>query len=175
MPLPIETERLRLRPWEPADLDAFHALYGDPVVMRLVGGGPSRDLDHSRRRLAWMIDHQRQHGYSLWAIAERASGRIVGDCGMVLIEGEGPDVEVAYKLHREAWGRGYATEAAAASVEFAFREAGPTRVLGFTYPENADSQHVLEKIGLRRIEDRQEHGHTLAAFVIERPAALLKG
>jgi RimJ/RimL family protein N-acetyltransferase len=171
VPFPIETERLRLRPWASDDLEAFHALYADPVVMRLVGGGPSRDLEHSRSRLAWMIDHQREHGYSLWAIQERASARIVGDCGLVLIEGEGPDVEVAYKLHRAAWGRGFATEAAAASVDFAFREAGLTRVLGFTYPENADSQHVLEKVGLRRIEDRLEHGHTLAAFLIERPMA----
>jgi ribosomal-protein-alanine N-acetyltransferase len=144
----IETERLELRPSTVADLGALHELYADPGVMRYAGG-PTRAVEESEARLLRLIEHQERHGFSLWAVVERASGNVIGDAGLVLREHRGPEIELGYRLKSPFWGKGYATEAAGAWLAYGFDELGLRRIVAVAHPENVASQRVLEKLGMR--------------------------
>src|SRR3712207_4609684 len=78
---PLETERLRLRPFTPGDLEALHALWADPEIGRWLGGAHEH-VQESIDELQGHLDHQARHGYSLWAVEERTSGRFVGEVGL---------------------------------------------------------------------------------------------
>jgi RimJ/RimL family protein N-acetyltransferase len=144
----IETERLLIRPMRPEDAEELHAVYADPVAMRCIPSGVSDSLEATRGRVARFAEHQATHGFSLWAVVEKAGGRVVGDCGLLLVEWRGPDVEVAYRFRRSAWGHGYATEAARACVRFGLDVLGLDRVIAVTDPDHHASRRVMEKIGL---------------------------
>src|SRR5207249_11006997 len=81
------------------------------------------------------IRHEREHGFGLWAVELRATGEFIGDCGLVYVEGKGPEVEVAYHLAKEWWGRGLATEAARACLDYGFRELGLREIIAICFPE----------------------------------------
>jgi Acetyltransferase (GNAT) domain len=112
VPIHIATERLLIRPLEPTDIEAMHAVFSDPEVMRYVPGGAC-DRERSRSRLQSLIEHQKDHGFSKWAVAEKDSGHLIGDCGLQYLDG-GPDIELGFHLARAHWGHGYATEVARA-------------------------------------------------------------
>jgi len=147
----LETERLVLRPPTVADLGPLHEVWGDRDVMRWVGAGDAfaRDVDESARRLERLLVHQDAHGFGLWAVAERDSGTVLGDAGLVLFGFRGPEVELAYRLGKAHWGRGYATEAAAAWVEHGLVALDLPSILAVTHPANEASERVLDKVGFR--------------------------
>ena len=147
--LPIETDRLRLRSLVDEDVAALHAIYGDTETMRFIGsaGRPTPDVDATRRTLGVLLEHERQHGFSLWALDERDGDALVGIAGLLLVEGTGPEVEAAYLVRRDRWGHGYATEALRAVLAMA-TELGLRRVVALAYPENHASRRVMEKAGM---------------------------
>jgi len=150
--LPILTERLELRALRLEDAaPLFHHVYGDPEVMRWVAGGTLPDVAASEAAVQRFMAHQRAHGYSWWAVLERATGELVGDAGLYSYEDRGPLVELGYTFARRAWGKGYATEAATATLDAAFGPLGLDRVTAVVRPENGASQRVLEKNGFERI------------------------
>ena len=110
--LPLRTARLNLRAFTLEDAPAAHAVYSDADVMSHVGDGPVTDIASTEAMLRDYIAHQASHGFSFWAVIERASGAVIGDARLYLLGGHGPEVEVGYTLGRDWWGRGYATEAA---------------------------------------------------------------
>jgi [ribosomal protein S5]-alanine N-acetyltransferase len=114
--------------------------------MSHMGRGTRDDAD-SRKRVQELIEHQLRHGFGKWAAIERATGDLIGYCGIELYE-NGSDVELGFCLARSAWGRGYATEAARAWLEHGFAVLGFTRVLALVKPDNLASIRVLEKIGM---------------------------
>jgi ribosomal-protein-alanine N-acetyltransferase len=142
----LETERLLIRPLTVEDLEALHTVFSDPQVMRHVPGG-ARDSDGTRARLQSLIDHQRENGFSKWAVVERESGAVIGDCGLQYLDG-GPDIEIGFHIVRSRWGRGYATEAARACLIWA-RVERPERIVAIVDPANVASVRVLEKLGLQ--------------------------
>jgi [ribosomal protein S5]-alanine N-acetyltransferase len=144
--LGLSTARLLLRPVIPEDLVALAQIWSDPEVMRHMGAGV-RDAAASRMRHRELMEHQREHGFGKWAVIERASGDVIGYCGVELYEG-GPDVELGFSFARAAWGKGYATEAAGRWLEHAFTALGCPRVIGLVRPDNAASIRVLEKLGM---------------------------
>ncbi len=146
---PLMTARLQLHPFEPDDLDALAAIYGDPAVMSYVGDGTVRDRERVRLGLEKMIAMQEERGYAPWAVGERTGGALVGECGLYPLEGVGPEVELTYTFARPAWGKGYATEAGCAALDYAFTAAGLERVIAVAHPGNAASIRVLEKLGMR--------------------------
>ena len=160
IPLPIETERFSIRPLSEDDLEAAHAIWSDPEVMRFIPSEPSATLDETRVRLARHL--ARSPG--LGAVVERESGEVVALCGLLAVEGTGPDIEVAYHVARRHWNRGVATEAAGACVE-AGLAAGLTRVIAYVVPENGASVRVLEKIGMQRDGMAHVYGLDLARYV----------
>jgi GrpB-like predicted nucleotidyltransferase (UPF0157 family) len=144
---PIETERLLLRPKMLEDLPFMNRLFSDPAVTRYLGDGKPRSLERVRQMLLAHMEHERVYGFSLWLACERAGGEPVGDCGLMPLDG-GPEVEVGYRFVPAVWGRGYATEGAAAALRHGFDVAGLEEIVAVAKPENRASRRVMEKIGM---------------------------
>ena len=143
----LETARLRLREFTPADADALERVIGDPLAMRYYASPFDR-----KGVEGWIARNRERYsreGHGLWAIALKESGELIGDCGCVLQEvEERPEVEIAYHVRRDLWNRGYATEAARACMEYAFTKLCAARVISMIRPENVPSKRVAEKNGL---------------------------
>ena len=144
----LETERLLLRRLQPGDVDAIFAVLGDPVAMQYYPRTFDRKdaeqwVERNLRRYA-------EHGHGLYAVVLKASGEMIGDCGLVTQQIEGrAELEVGYHLHRDQWGHGYATEAARACMDHAFRELTVAKVISLIRPENLPSRRVAERNGMR--------------------------
>ena len=149
-PLPLTTERLRIRLLHEDDLDGLYRIYGDPEAMRYVGStGQARSRDQTARNLTQFIADRQKHGYGLWATDLRETGEMIGMCGLIPVEGTGPDVEVVYVLEQPAWGKGYATEMARACLKAGFGPFGLMRIIALAYPENGQSVKVMQKAGMQ--------------------------
>ena len=124
MSFSLETARLHIRPFRADDDIALHEVFSDLRVMERIPGGPSKSLAETRRRLDKIMEHQREHGFSLWALVRKVDGRLIGDCGLILVEGRGPEVELSYDIAYEFWGRGFATEAARECLRYGLEDLG---------------------------------------------------
>jgi RimJ/RimL family protein N-acetyltransferase len=151
--LPIETERLLLRDFVAADLEAVHGWRSDPEVTRNMFYGPDT-LPQSRSYLAELLEYQEMEQRPGWelAIERKADGRVIGACDVTLSK-MGTLGDVGYALARDAWGSGYATEAARAMVAAGFEQLGVWHMVGICDPANEASGHVLAKAGLLFEED----------------------
>lgn len=169
----ITTERLLLRRWRPADLDPFAALNSDPEVMAEFPNPLDRAASdalaaHAQRLLA-------THGWGPWAVELRTQARFIGLVGLAPVTFDAPftpAVEIAWRLSREAWGHGYATEAARAALSFAFDQLQLPRVVSFTSTTNLRSQAVMQRLGMTRTpgwdfdHPRVPDGHRLRRHVV---------
>jgi ribosomal-protein-alanine N-acetyltransferase len=163
--LPITTERLVIRPFTVADLAAMHAVRSDPEVMKPIPSQPY-DREKSRAKLGEKISHQARHGFGRWAVADRASGTVIGECGLQYLDG-GPEIELGYKLARRCWGRGLGVEAARACLEWALAER-PEPVVAIVDRANTRSARVLARIGMVQAGTRYCFGHEWDFYVVAR-------
>ena len=143
------TARLLLRGWEARDHSPMAAITGDPRVGEWLGGviGP----DETASRIQHWTDHWQQHGFGLWAVEERDSGVLVGRTGFMHWDdwtASPHDAEIGWTFSSAVWGRGYATEAATAALEWARTQPGLRHIISITFPHNARSRRVMEKLGL---------------------------
>jgi RimJ/RimL family protein N-acetyltransferase len=147
MPPPGPTARLSFREMTPDDLDVMADLLGDPEVMAFYSHPKSRA--ETLRWIDWNQRLYRERGFGLWLIELRETGGFVGDCGLTpqVVDGK-PEIEVGYHVRRPMQGRGLATEAAAASRDYAREVLGLTRLVAIIDPGNVPSQRLAEKIGL---------------------------
>lgn len=169
----IETERLILRNWRAEDFAPFAALNADPDVMRHF---PSTlTADESDAMAARSRAHIDQQGYGLWAVERRSDGAFLGFTGLMALKDSSPlfpGVEIGWRLTRSAWGLGYASEAARASLADGFARLGLAEIVAFTATTNAPSQAVMRRIGMARREDLDfDHpalpkGHPLERHVV---------
>jgi ribosomal-protein-alanine N-acetyltransferase len=134
-----------MRGFEERDLDAYAAFTGDPEVMRYMGRGPF-NREEAWREIAFFLGHFELRGYTHWALELRETGELVGRCGPYFPEGW-PALEVGWLLGREHWGKGYANEAAAAAIDFAWRELRPERLVSLVDPGNERSARVARRLG----------------------------
>ena len=178
MPFPLVTPRLTLRPLTGADGADVFAVFAAPEVARFWNSAPPADLAVADEWAAYLEGMQRRLGYAQWHVSERAGDRLVGIAGLQPLDG-GPEVEITYALEPSAWGAGYATEAGAAALEYAFAEADLARVVGIAKPQNATSVRVLEKLGMRSLGEAEYWGTSWAKYELaaadwraERTAAL---
>jgi RimJ/RimL family protein N-acetyltransferase len=141
----LETERLVLRGWRDDDLDAYHAMMNDPEVYRYLGNEPA-SRSEAWRHMAMLVGHWQFRGYGMWAVTEKESGELVGRVGPWYPEGW-LALEVGWTLARPHWGKGYATEAAGASMRFAFDELGADHLISLIEPTNERSIRVAERLG----------------------------
>ena len=142
----LETERLILRVPQAGDFDRYAELICDPVAAQHIGGGVSRG-DAWRRFLqmpgAWTVQ-----GFAMFSLIDKASGLWMGQAGPWQPEGW-PGTEVGYVLHPDAWGKGYATEACTAAIDWAFETLGWQDVIHCIAPANTASQAVARRLGSR--------------------------
>jgi [ribosomal protein S5]-alanine N-acetyltransferase len=163
----LHTERLALRHLTAADLDWLAALYADPDVTRYLGGTRTRAQVEDMLRTRGLEYYDAHPGLGIWTTIERATGDAVGFHLLNHIQGE-TIVQVGFSLARSAWGRGYATEMAAALLRYGFVDLEIDRIAGIANLGNVASQRVLEKIGLRR---RGERAFPHPAYAAEGPMA----
>jgi RimJ/RimL family protein N-acetyltransferase len=153
----IETERLILRDWREADIAPFIRHTNTPAVMRWLGGvqaAAGLETTVRTRMMRW----QAERGFTFWAVERKADGALLGFCGLKLADTPGTSIEgvheVGWRLREDAWGQGYAKEAAIASIGHAFDALGADRVVAITFPGNRPSWGLMERLGMtRRPED----------------------
>jgi RimJ/RimL family protein N-acetyltransferase len=145
----LQTERLLLRHFIPGDLEALFEMYRDPQVRRFFPDG-TLTYEETREEMEWYFNGHPQHPeLGLWAAVLRASGRLVGRCGLLpwTIDGR-EEVEIAYLIDKASWGQGLGTEAARAIRDYAFEQLGLTRLICLIDEHNQASIRVAEKLGM---------------------------
>ena len=151
-PEEVRTARLLLSRLRLSDHDDLYRMARDPQVAATLGGVPTEAVAEERTRR--LLAHWEQHGFGLWAARDLASGRFAGRGGLRHWTNDGaPEVELSYGLLPEFWGRGLATELAAASVRAGFEVLGRPDLVSFTLPTNTRSRRVMEKVGFRYERD----------------------
>ena len=151
-PYLLRTPRLGLRRWRPADMDPFVRMNQDQEVMEYF---PRLWTPAESAALVDRIEaHFEEYGYGLYATDRLDSGDFIGFVGLSRPTFEAwftPCVEIGWRLRRDAWGLGFATEAARAVLHYGMEEAGLEKILSFTAIVNGRSERVMQKIGMTRI------------------------
>lgn len=178
----IETERLILRPWRDEDREPFFAMSRDPEVMAYLGplAASRAETDPGVDR---MMALQAERGHCFWVVERKADGAFLGFCGLKLCTDPCPvegDVEIGWRLRRDAWGQGYAREAAEASLGWGWANLDAPRIMAMTVAANRNSWGLMERLGMTRRADldfdhpRLEPDHPLRrhiVYIIDRPEA----
>ena len=147
----IATDRLVLRPFTEADLAPFAVLNAHPLVVESLGSSPTRA--QSDAMVARFADELAREGWGLWAVEVVGGEPLVGMVGLHRVAPAlpfAPAVEVAWRFHPAHWGHGYATEAAAAALDFGFGAGGLEEIVAITTTLNLRSQAVMQRIGMVR-------------------------
>ncbi|WP_026212738.1 GNAT family N-acetyltransferase [Longispora albida] len=150
----IKTERLLLRDWRDEDLPAWTAINADPEVREYLG--PVWDEAQSAASMVKYQEAYQRNGFSFWAVESLATGELLGLAGLDPVEPEVPfdGIEIGWRLARSAWGKGYASEAALAALDFGFRTAGLAEIFAITLAGNVRSQAVMTRVGMTHVPER---------------------
>lgn len=174
----IETPRLILRSWRPEDSEPFASMNADPEVMAHFRSVLT--AEQSVELLGRIEQHERDRGFTFWAVARKDTGEFAGFTGLAPVNFEAPfapAVEIGWRFARRQWGHGFATEAARAALEDIFERHGLEQVVAFTIPANVRSLRVMEKLGMMRdpADDfdhpRLPEGHPFRRHVLYRISA----
>lgn len=147
----LETSRLTMRPWRVDDQDAFYALNIEPEVQKFLSPLTRAGSDQLLERIG---EQFAERGWGFWALQERDSGSLIGMCGIAPLTWEapfGPAVELSWRLSQAWQGKGYAREAAEASVHFGLKLLKLDRLVAFTAPANTASWGLMERLGMQKI------------------------
>jgi len=166
------TPRLRLEPFTDAHVAGLNAMNADPEVMRYISGRPET-LDETRAIVERVRQRWTTTGYSWWSFVDIASREIVGaGCVQNLRREATPEpdpacpLETGWRLRRDQWGRGLASEAAQAMAAFAFDTLEAPELLAVCMPENSASSNVMKRLGMRDLGVQPWYGKSLATFGI---------
>jgi RimJ/RimL family protein N-acetyltransferase len=171
----VETERLRLERWDhAAHGDGFAAMNAQPEVLEFVGGGEPMTRAESDAASASIAAHWTAYGFGLWAAVERDSGETLGFVGLThpLWWPEMSDrVEAGWRLRREAWGAGYATEGARAALRAGFETLGLDQIVSLVHPANERSLAVARRLGMAEADElpHPTRDHTVKVLAISAP------
>ena len=164
----IETPHLLLRAWKPEDAEAWFNILHEDGILRYFPNQTPPTREKADAYIAHHQAHWEKYGYGHWAVVTREDGQVVGWNGLEHL----PDLnetEVAYLLSQRVQGRGYATEAARAAVQFGLETAGLAKIIGLVHPENVGSARVLEKCGLSFRDRIALWGLEMSRYQITKP------
>lgn len=167
--LRIETPRLVLRSMRPSDIDALLIIFTDPRVMASFGG----DLFTREQMEGWLqrnLDHQAEFGYGLFSIIHKATGLLIGDCGLEQMDVDGVRAaELGYDVRSDYWNQGIATEAAAAVRDHAFNVLQLPILISLIRVGNLASKRVAEKTGMALAAEIRLHDIQYWRYGMQRP------
>ena len=155
-----ETARLILRDWQAGDVARFAAVTNTPAVMRWLG--PVMDAERLASFEERILDYAARYGHTFWLVERKEdgghlAGEVLGFCGLKRINAEGAsfpgEVEIGWRLREDAWGHGYAREAASASLDLGFNRFGAEEIFAITIAENTGSWGLMTRLGMRRRGD----------------------
>ena len=162
----MATERLHLRPFEMADLPYLVPIYGDEAVMAIRKTGV-RTPNQTETELAGIIEHWRDRGFGLWAVIDKTDRSLLGECGL-RYSGYGQEVEISYGLSKQGWGKGLATEAAFAILDYGFGAAGLEEIVAIARASNQASHRVMKKLGMHLNKTWESDGVGLVRYSVTR-------
>jgi RimJ/RimL family protein N-acetyltransferase len=179
----LETARLLLRPPEPEDVEPLAPMYADPEVMRYLGDGQTLTRAQTQRSVQRMIEGWQADGLGLFTVVRREDDAVIGRVGLIVwnpetwqtvrLGAEGPkELEVGYTIGRPYWGNGYATEAAAASRDFAIQELEARRLIALIIHGNDASENVARKLGFEHERDIRFGRRDAKLYSLGNPPAL---
>jgi len=150
-----ESVRLYLREFALEDAEALFLLNSDPDVIRYTGDPPFESVE---KAIEFILDydHYKKHGFGRWAVVRKEDDQFIGWCGLKFNEDE--EIDLGLRFFKKEWGRGYATEAAKATIRYAIDELGMNSFIGRAAKDNEASVKVLEKLGFKFQEKRMCHG-----------------
>ena len=177
-PVELHTRRCVLRQWQDSDLEPWTLMNADPEVRRYFP--ELLDAERASAEAGRCRDAIAQRGWGMWALEIPSEFRFAGFVGLHVPHFDAPfvpAVEIGWRLARAAWGRGFATEAAQAALDFAFDRLALDKVVALAVPTNAPSLRVMERLGMRRDmagdfdHPRVPSGHPLCRHVLYRTTA----
>lgn len=143
----LTTARLVLRLFTMNDIEDLFVITNEPGIFQYFPTKTAWDVEKVGRSIQHQSGHWEKFGYGQMAVTMRGSGQLMGWCGLEYLS-DTDETEVGYLLGGEFWGKGFATEAAIASVQFGLNQIGLKEIIGLTDPENIASQKVLQKCGM---------------------------
>ena len=164
--LPTDTRRLSFRPINAADFDSLLRMNSDPEVMKYVGDGSVRNRPQMLLELDMLISHYtRKPGLGIWALERKVSCTFIGAAGLVNYDNTS-EIEVGYRILKENWNKGYATEAALSLLKYGFEVLGLKKIVSSAHVDNGASRKVMEKIGMKLIDHRFHYSCMQAYYEI---------
>ena len=153
----VETPRLILRELLASDAEGMFELDSDPLVHKYLGNKPIEHIDESRKIIDFIREQYISNGIGRWAVIEKSTNTFLGWSGLKLvtdtINGHNNYYDLGYRIIPRYWGKGYASESAIASVQYGFDTMGLKEIFGIAEEGNIASQNVLQKAGLKFVED----------------------
>jgi [ribosomal protein S5]-alanine N-acetyltransferase len=164
----LETKRLVLREITPDDFRELYRMNSDPEIMKYVGDGSTRNHEQMLRELEMLISHYtRKPGLGIWATILKDTDTFAGASGLVYYDNT-PEIEIGYRMLKEHWNKGYATEASTGLLEYGFKTLRLNKIVSSAHVENHASRRVMEKIGMTYIDNRVHYGCLQAYYEIEK-------
>lgn len=145
-----------LRRWRDEDLDGLAEMNADPEVMRFIHDGHVHDREEAAASLGRIRAHWDEHGFGLWAVERKPDRGFMGFCGIGFprfLPALAASPEIGWRLMREHWGRGYASEAAVVSRDDFFSAHDFDHLVSLALPGNIASHRVMRKLGMHRVAD----------------------
>ena len=162
----LETDRLLLREIQREDFDELYRMNSDPDVMKYVGDGTTRNHDQMEKELDILMSHYiRKPGLGIWATILKISNTFVGASGLVYYDNT-PEIEIGYRMLKEHWNKGYATEASFGLLNYGFAVLKLAKIVSSAHVDNMASQRVMQKIGMKYIDNRFHYGCLQAYYEI---------
>ncbi len=158
----IETQRLLIRNFTLADLDALALMRADEEVSKYLGTAARHTREKVEERLRFYISCYEKYGFGVSGVTQKSDGRLIGWSGLQPLEDSG-EIEVGYAFDKPYWRQGFATEVASVWLRYGFEQAGLQRIVAVAVPENTGSRRVMEKLGMK-FEKRAEHYETECVF-----------
>lgn len=166
----VNTVRLLLRVPEASDAEAMMEIHQDPeAIKNVLLTAPPAGISVAWRNIAMMIGHWHLRGYGQWAVVEKTSGQVVGRVGLWNPEGW-PGIELGWIIRRSCWGRGFATEAAQAALQWAWDKVDADHIISIIEPDSLSSIRVAQKIGERFERADTMNGASVHIYGVRRPA-----